>query len=245
MAAAPTRTSRRASPTALGTPARPRSRASTPSPLLRRRGRSPGRRRGRARGDRDRVARGPGSDPGQATRHRDPRVLGLPGAAQPRARAVQGRHPLPRAVDLDLFRALAAQMTWKTAIADIPFGGAKGGINARPATLDEEELERITRSFIDRSQGLVGPTRDIPAPDVGHQRRGDGLDDRRVRRAHGDTPGVVTGKPISLGGSRGARRPPAGARVRIRGGARTGFTRRRRASWSRASATSARGRPGS
>src|ERR1051325_3432978 len=70
-------------------------------------------------------------------------------------------------VDLDEVRALAQLMTWKTAIAGIPFGGAKGGVNCSPDELDSAELQRITRSFMDRIEKVLGPTRDIPAPDVG------------------------------------------------------------------------------
>src|SRR5881392_1361018 len=69
-------------------------------------------------------------------------------------------------VDLDEVRALAALMTWKTAIAGVPFGGAKGGINAPGSELERDEVEEITRSFIDKIDKVIGPTRDIPAPDV-------------------------------------------------------------------------------
>src|SRR4051812_43149125 len=69
-------------------------------------------------------------------------------------------------VDLDEVRALASLMTWKTAIAGIPYGGAKGGVNCPAADLGEAELQKITRSFISKIEKVLGPTRDIPAPDV-------------------------------------------------------------------------------
>lgn len=69
-------------------------------------------------------------------------------------------------VDLDEIRALAALMTWKTAIVNVPFGGAKGGVNCPAQELDEDELESITRAFVDRIGDVLGLTRDIPAPDV-------------------------------------------------------------------------------
>jgi glutamate dehydrogenase (NAD(P)+) len=70
-------------------------------------------------------------------------------------------------VDLDEIRALAALMTWKTAIVDVPFGGAKGGVNCPAHELSEDELELVTRALVDRIGDVLGPTRDIPAPDVG------------------------------------------------------------------------------
>src|SRR5207244_10126817 len=69
-------------------------------------------------------------------------------------------------VDLDEIRALASLMTWKTAIAGIPFGGAKGGVNCPADELERSEVEKITRSFMDKIEKVLGPTRDIPAPDV-------------------------------------------------------------------------------
>ena len=70
-------------------------------------------------------------------------------------------------VDLDEVRALAELMTWKTAIAGIPYGGAKGGVNVNPHELERAELEAVARSFMDKIEKVLGPTRDIPAPDVG------------------------------------------------------------------------------
>lgn len=109
-------------------------------------------------------------------------------------------HP---SVDMDHFRALAAVMTWKTAVADIPFGGAKGGIDCDPSDLTEAELETLTKRFTERMDEIIGPNRDIPAPDVGTGARQMAwiFDAYAVR--HGYEPGVVTGKPIQLGGSLG------------------------------------------
>ena len=109
-------------------------------------------------------------------------------------------------VSLDLFKSLAAEMTWKTAIADIPFGGAKGGIKLDPRHYSKEELERITLRYMYRLKDLVGPTRDIPAPDVGTnpevmswmmRQYTDGEREKHHLR------GVVTGKDVRIGGSEG------------------------------------------
>src|SRR5690606_21031623 len=70
-------------------------------------------------------------------------------------------------VDLDEVRSLAALMTWKTAVVNIPYGGAKGGISVAPKKLSTKELERLTRAFIDQIHDVIGPDRDIPAPDMG------------------------------------------------------------------------------
>ncbi|MGA2454134.1 MAG: Glu/Leu/Phe/Val dehydrogenase [Solirubrobacteraceae bacterium] len=106
-------------------------------------------------------------------------------------------------VNLDEIRALAALMTWKTAIVDLPFGGAKGGVNCPAADLDEGELEVITRAFVDRIGDVLGPNRDIPAPDVNTNARVMAWIMDEYGKLHGDTPAVVTGKPVSLGGSLG------------------------------------------
>ena len=87
-------------------------------------------------------------------------------------------------VDLDEVRALASLMTWKTAIVGIPFGGAKGGVNCDPpGSSSEAELQRITRSFIDKIEKVLGPDARHPGARRQHQRPGDGLDDGRVRQA--------------------------------------------------------------
>jgi glutamate dehydrogenase (NAD(P)+) len=106
-------------------------------------------------------------------------------------------------VDLDEVRALASLMTWKTAITDIPFGGAKGGINCPADRLEPDELQRITRSFIDKIEKVLGPTRDIPAPDVNTNAQVMAWMMDEYGKLHGHTPAIVTGKPISLGGSLG------------------------------------------
>jgi glutamate dehydrogenase (NAD(P)+) len=106
-------------------------------------------------------------------------------------------------VNLDEVRALAALMTWKTAILDVPFGGAKGGVNCPARALDHDELQLITRSFVDRIAGILGPTRDIPAPDAGTNAQVMAWIMDEYAKLHGDAPAVVTGKPISLGGSPG------------------------------------------
>ncbi|HEX3316445.1 MAG TPA: Glu/Leu/Phe/Val dehydrogenase dimerization domain-containing protein [Solirubrobacteraceae bacterium] len=106
-------------------------------------------------------------------------------------------------VDLDEVRALAALMTWKTAIVGIPFGGAKGGINAPGNELERDEVEVITRQFVDKVDSLIGPTRDIPAPDVNTNAQVMAWMMDEYGKLHGHTPAVVTGKPIALEGSYG------------------------------------------
>jgi glutamate dehydrogenase (NAD(P)+) len=106
-------------------------------------------------------------------------------------------------VDLDEVRALAELMTWKTAIVDVPFGGAKGGVDCPARQLGEDELEVVTRGFVDRLGEVLGPTRDIPAPDVNTDARVMAWIMDEYGKLHGDTPAVVTGKPVSLGGSLG------------------------------------------
>jgi len=106
-------------------------------------------------------------------------------------------------VDLDEVRALATLMTWKTAVAGIPFGGAKGGVDVDARSRDETELQQITRSFIDKIEKVLGPTRDIPAPDVGTNAQTMAWMMDEYGKLHGHTPAIVTGKPISLEGSYG------------------------------------------
>jgi glutamate dehydrogenase (NAD(P)+) len=107
-------------------------------------------------------------------------------------------HP---AVDLEELRALAMAMTWKSALARLPFGGAKGGVACDPATLSAGELERLTRRFALELGDLVGPDRDVPGPDVG---TGPQImawfQDARATRRGGVVHGVVTGLPVELGG---------------------------------------------
>ncbi len=106
-------------------------------------------------------------------------------------------------VDLDEVRALAALMSWKTAIAGVPYGGAKGGINVPARDLESHELEKLTRSFIDKINHVIGPTRDIPAPDVNTNAQTMAWMMDEYGKLHGHTPACVTGKPIPLGGSYG------------------------------------------
>src|SRR3954470_1224883 len=107
-------------------------------------------------------------------------------------------------VNLDDCKALAAWMAWKCAIVDIPFGGAKGGVACDPTSLSVVELERLTRRYISEIFDLIGPTVDIPAPDVGTSPRVMAwvMDTFSMRRGYVE-PGAVTGKPVLLGGSRG------------------------------------------
>ncbi|MCP9489582.1 MAG: glutamate dehydrogenase [Solirubrobacteraceae bacterium MAG38_C4-C5] len=106
-------------------------------------------------------------------------------------------------VDLDEVRALASLMTWKTALVDVPFGGAKGGIDCDPSELVSDELQKITRSFIDKIAKVIGPQRDIPAPDVNTNAQVMAWMMDEYGKLYGHTPAIVTGKPISLGGSLG------------------------------------------
>src|SRR3989441_6469436 len=105
--------------------------------------------------------------------------------------------------DHDEVLGLATIMTWKTALMDIPFGGAKGGVTVDPKQLSRLELERLTRRFTQRIAIVLGPYRDIPAPDVNTNAQVMAwiLDEYSSRQGY--TPAVVTGKPISLGGSLG------------------------------------------
>ncbi|HEX9285821.1 MAG TPA: Glu/Leu/Phe/Val dehydrogenase [Thermoanaerobaculia bacterium] len=107
-------------------------------------------------------------------------------------------------VTLDEVRALAAWMTWKCAVVNIPFGGAKGGVICDPATLSRGELERITRRYTAEIMDLIGPEKDVPAPDMGTnpQMMAWVMDTYSMHARHTVT-SVVTGKPLSLGGSRG------------------------------------------
>jgi glutamate dehydrogenase (NAD(P)+) len=111
-----------------------------------------------------------------------------------------------REVSLDLFKALAAEMTWKTAIADVPFGGGKGGIQLDPRQYGKEELQAISLRFMYRLKSVIGPNIDIPAPDVGTNSEimalflrqfSDGERERHNQR------GVITGKDVRIGGSEG------------------------------------------
>lgn len=106
-------------------------------------------------------------------------------------------------VDPDEVSALAALMTWKTAVANLPYGGAKGGIACNPSQLSDAELQRLTRVFVQKLHDVIGPRSDIPAPDMGTNARTMGWIVDEYSKFHGWSPGVVTGKPIELGGSKG------------------------------------------
>jgi glutamate dehydrogenase (NAD(P)+) len=109
-------------------------------------------------------------------------------------------------VSLDEVRALSAWMTWKCAVVDIPFGGAKGGIICDPRKMSRGELERLTRRYTAELSDWLGPERDIPAPDVGtNEQTMAWVMDTYAMHARQATTAVVTGKPIDLGGSRGRR----------------------------------------
>jgi len=112
-------------------------------------------------------------------------------------------HP---AVDLDEIKALSAWMTMKTAVVDIPFGGAKGGITVDPKQLSDRELQRLSRQFINQLDNNIGPTTDIPAPDINTNAQimawfADEYS--RLNSHHEHTTATFTGKPIALGGSLG------------------------------------------
>jgi glutamate dehydrogenase (NAD(P)+) len=110
-------------------------------------------------------------------------------------------HP---AETVDTVRALAMWMTWKCAVADIPLGGGKGGIVLDPATLSNDEKERLCRTFIRSLWRVVGPRQDVPAPDVGTTPQMMGWMMDEYSRITGQyTPGVITGKPVGGGGSLG------------------------------------------
>ena len=107
-------------------------------------------------------------------------------------------------VDLDEVRALAMWMTWKCALVDVPYGGAKGGVAIEPRDHSERELERVTRRYTSEIAPIIGPEVDIPAPDIGtnEQTMAWMMDTYSALVGH-TVQGVVTGKPVGLGGSRG------------------------------------------
>jgi len=106
-------------------------------------------------------------------------------------------------VDPDEVNSLASLMTWKTAVANIPYGGAKGGVNCDPSKLSHSELQKVTRAFVDEIHDIIGPGLDIPAPDMGSNSQTMAWIVDQYSKYHGWTPAVVTGKPIELGGSEG------------------------------------------
>src|SRR5580658_8970815 len=109
-------------------------------------------------------------------------------------------------VTIDEVRALAAWMTWKCALVNIPFGGAKGGVICDPTKLSRGELERITRRYTAELSEWLGPERDIPAPDLGtNEQTMAWVMDTYCMHVRQATTAVVTGKPLELGGSQGRR----------------------------------------
>src|ERR1051326_7029798 len=107
-------------------------------------------------------------------------------------------------VDLGEVAALAMWMTWKCALAGLPYGGAKGGVRVNPAQLSRAELQRLTRRYASEILPLVGPDKDIPAPDVGTDPQVMAwIMDTYSQQVGFAVPGVVTGKPLSIGGSLG------------------------------------------
>jgi len=109
-------------------------------------------------------------------------------------------HP---SVNEDEVRALASLMTWKTALVDIPFGGAKGGISCEPQRMSKDEVQRLTRAFVGAIDELIGPDEDIPAPDVNTSAQTMAWIMDEYTSRHGYSPAVVTGKPLHLMGIEG------------------------------------------
>lgn len=103
-------------------------------------------------------------------------------------------------VDLDETRSLASLMTWKTAVVDLPYGGAKGGICVDPRKISRRELEMVTRRFVDQVHDLVGPIIDIPAPDMGSNAEVMAWFANQYAKYHGFSPACVTGKPVEVHG---------------------------------------------
>ena len=144
--------------------------------------------------------------------------------------------------DLDEVRALAALMTWKNALIDVPFGGAKGGVQCDPRSMSPAETERLSRRFTAMISYVIGVNRDIPAPDMGTNAQTMAWMMDAYGQKYGYTPGIVTGKPVELGGSPGREEATgrgvvictqeackrrnvdfAGARIAIQGFGNVGF----------------------
>jgi len=105
--------------------------------------------------------------------------------------------------DVEEVRALASLMTWKTALVDVPFGGAKGGVQVDPRLLSNNELNRLTRRYTQSIDHLIAPNRDIPAPDLGTNAQTMAWIMDAYGQLHGHSPAIVTGKPVEMGGSLG------------------------------------------
>jgi glutamate dehydrogenase (NAD(P)+) len=105
--------------------------------------------------------------------------------------------------DLEEVRALSSLMTWKTALAGIPYGGAKGSVQVDPRQLSEDELNRLTRRYTQSIEHIIAPNRDIPAPDLGTNAQTMAWMMDAYGQLQGHSPAIVTGKPVELGGSLG------------------------------------------
>ena len=162
-------------------------------------------------------------DPRPARLGRVPRLRRLPRAALDRARPDEGRHPLRlRTSTLGECAALAMWMTWKCALLRLPYGGAKGGVRCNPRELSQAELQRLTRRYTTELVDIIGPQEDIPAPDMAtnEQTMAWMMDTYSMQKGYA-VPEIVTGKPISIGGSRvpargDRRRRRDGDRARVR-----------------------------
>ena len=110
--------------------------------------------------------------------------------------------------DLDEVRTLASLMTWKCALVDVPFGGAKGGVQCDPAQMSVSELNRVTRRYMQNIAHVIGINRDIPAPDMGTNAQTMAWMMDAYGQLEGYTPGIVPGKPVALGGSFGREAAP-------------------------------------
>ncbi len=106
-------------------------------------------------------------------------------------------------VDIDEVRSLASLMTWKTAVVNIPYGGAKGGVAVDPRILSRKEKERLTRAFVDGIHDVIGPDTDIPAPDMGTSHEEMAWIRNQWEKYHGFNPAVITGKPVEEYGAKG------------------------------------------
>ena len=106
-------------------------------------------------------------------------------------------------VELDEVRALASLMTWKTAVVDLPYGGAKGGVCVAPRELSQREKEKVSRKFVDQIHEIIGPDQDIPAPDMGTDSKTMSWIRNQWEKYHGFNPACITGKPVENYGALG------------------------------------------
>lgn len=120
----------------------------------------------------------------------------------------------PEAND-DEVRALASLMTWKNALVDVPFGGAKGSVQCDPDSLSQDELNRLTRRFTQNIEHVLGENRDIAAPDMGTNAQTMAWMMDAYGQVHGHTPSIVTGKPVEMGGSYGREAAPGRGAVLV------------------------------